>query len=134
MLIFTNLIDLDERVETLLIYGVENQSALRTAATSNKSHPNMTTSHRYVLKLITKFTETESIANVKHNRSRVLSDDTEIEVLDILQNAINPLITEALENQGARDVRKWLYHEFPNKWIRRRGSIEWPARSPDLSF
>ncbi|EFN75309.1 hypothetical protein EAI_05234, partial [Harpegnathos saltator] len=31
-------------------------------------------------------------------------------------------------------VRKFLNCSFPNQWISRRGSIEWPARSPDLSI
>lgn len=33
----------------------------------------------------------------------------------------------------ARDARDTLNIEFPNHWIGRRGSIEWPARSPDLN-
>lgn len=30
-------------------------------------------------------------------------------------------------------VRNWLDEKFPDRWIGRRGPIEWPARSPDLS-
>lgn len=30
-------------------------------------------------------------------------------------------------------VRQYLDEIFPNRWIGRRGAIEWPARSPDLS-
>lgn len=30
-------------------------------------------------------------------------------------------------------VRRYLEDVFPNRWIGRRGFIEWPARSPDLS-
>lgn len=30
-------------------------------------------------------------------------------------------------------VRQYLDGIFPNRWIGRRGTIEWPARSPDLS-
>jgi hypothetical protein len=33
----------------------------------------------------------------------------------------------------AGDVREWLEQKFPGRWIGRRGSIEWPTRSPDLS-
>lgn len=77
--------------------------------------------------------------------------------LDLLENVINPLITESLENQIDQDgnllldeenlffqqdgapphyalpVRNWLNETFPDKWIGRRGAIEWPARSPDLT-
>lgn len=31
------------------------------------------------------------------------------------------------------DVRHYLDLTFPNRWIGRRGSLEWPARSPDLT-
>jgi hypothetical protein len=30
-------------------------------------------------------------------------------------------------------VRRYLDKVFPNRWIGRRGQIEWPARSPDLT-
>jgi transposase len=33
----------------------------------------------------------------------------------------------------SRQVRHYLDNVFPNRWIGRRGFIEWPARSPDLS-
>ena len=32
-----------------------------------------------------------------------------------------------------RDVRAYLNAKFPEKWIGRRGAIEWPPRSPDLT-
>lgn len=31
------------------------------------------------------------------------------------------------------NVRQYLNRVFPNRWIGRRGSMEWPARSPDLT-
>jgi len=33
----------------------------------------------------------------------------------------------------ALNVRAWLDSKFGNRWIGRRGPIEWPARSPDLT-
>ncbi|CAM1324679.1 Uncharacterised protein r2_g3343 [Pycnogonum litorale] len=30
-------------------------------------------------------------------------------------------------------VRRYLDHQFPEAWIGRRGPVEWPPRSPDLS-
>jgi hypothetical protein len=33
----------------------------------------------------------------------------------------------------ASDVRDWLDENFRTRWIGRRGSIDWPARSPDLT-
>lgn len=32
-----------------------------------------------------------------------------------------------------RNVRNYLNAVFPDRWIGRRGAIEWPARSPDLT-
>ena len=32
-----------------------------------------------------------------------------------------------------RKVRAYLDTQFPHRWIGRRGEIEWPARSPDLT-
>ncbi|XP_050511562.1 uncharacterized protein LOC126887788 isoform X2 [Diabrotica virgifera virgifera] len=74
--------------------------------------------------------------------------------LDMLKNTIEPLIVHELENQRddqgnlaldedllhfqeapphyAAPVRHWLDTNYPNKWIGRRGPIEWPPRSPDL--
>ena len=77
--------------------------------------------------------------------------------LNLLENAIYPSIVQSLENQvdenGAMElsennlhfqqdgapphyalaVREWLNEQFPGTWIGRRGAIEWPARSPDLT-
>ncbi len=33
----------------------------------------------------------------------------------------------------ALDVRAWLDSKFKNRWIGRRGPINWPPRSPDLT-
>jgi len=33
----------------------------------------------------------------------------------------------------ATEVRKWLDEKLPDRWLGRRGPIEWPARSPDLA-
>jgi hypothetical protein len=30
-------------------------------------------------------------------------------------------------------VRNYLSEQFPNRWIGRRGLVEWPPRSPDLT-
>lgn len=66
---------------------------------------------------------------------------------DILFNTIIPQMQEMLgpdfcttwfQQDGAPPhhslrVRQLLNETFPDRWIGRRGSIEWPARSPDLS-
>lgn len=67
--------------------------------------------------------------------------------LALLQNQIIPEIQRVsgdnfeniwLQHDGAPPhygvhVRHFLDNVFPHKWIGRRGRIEWPARSPDLS-
>ena len=39
---------------------------------------------------------------------------------------------EAAAHYG-REVRAYLDTQLPHRWIGRRGEIEWPARSPDLT-
>ena len=69
--------------------------------------------------------------------------------LTLLEDAIVPKIVEIIESGNedfdpwfqqdgapphfALAVRNFLNAEFPGRWIGRRGSIEWPARSPDLN-
>lgn len=61
--------------------------------------------------------------------------------LAMLRDWLWPLIQNRnfiLQQDGApphygRQVRSWLDEKFANAWIGRRGWIEWPPRSPDLS-
>lgn len=65
--------------------------------------------------------------------------------LELLQDHIIPSIRNFFPNgdiyfqqDGApphytRAVRELLNNTFPGRWIGRRGGIEWPSRSPDLS-
>lgn len=66
--------------------------------------------------------------------------------LQLLQQEIVPAINNLspdinltwYQQDGApphfsREVREFLDVTFPNRWIGRRGPIEWPSRSPDLS-
>lgn len=77
---------------------------------------------------------------------------TGLRYLQFLEELIHPLIIQCLEENvdqmqedqlyfqqdGAPphfslEVRQYLDTVFPGHWIGRRGSIEWPARSPDLT-
>lgn len=77
--------------------------------------------------------------------------------LEMLQDAIDPLITEVVENSidypqdekieeekvvfqqdgcpahYKKKVREYLDQHYPRRWIGRRGFVEWPPRSPDLA-
>lgn len=69
--------------------------------------------------------------------------------LTLLEDAVLPKIVEIVEESDedydpwfqqdgapphfAIAVRNYLDAQFPGRWIGRRGSIEWPARSPDLT-
>jgi predicted NUDIX family NTP pyrophosphohydrolase len=54
--------------------------------------------------------------------------------LDILINGVGPAIEEvAHEDQEAAHVKTHLNQTFPNRWIGRDGTINWPARFPDLA-
>lgn len=76
---------------------------------------------------------------------------------EMLDTTIEPLIINEVENQATDDgtlvlnenllhfqqdgapphyvlpVRQWLDAHYPDKWIGRRGPVEWPPRSPDLA-
>lgn len=72
---------------------------------------------------------------------------TAVKYEDMLRNRIIPAIQAIVgddfhqtwfQQDGAaphygRDVRAYLNTVFPARWIGRRGAIEWPARSPDLT-
>jgi len=59
----------------------------------------------------------------------------------MFSNANNPNIPDEsiwFQQDGApphfsREVRQYLNKVFPGRWIGRRGHLEWPARSPDLT-
>ena len=63
--------------------------------------------------------------------------------LDILKKKVIPFCNEQFEEiifqqdgappHYANKVRNYLNEKLPGTWIGRRGSMEWPARSPDLS-
>ena len=65
--------------------------------------------------------------------------------LEILKNQVVPQLQQQpnshdlyFQQDGApphysRAVREYLDEVFPEKWIGRRGPIDWPARSPDLT-
>ena len=59
---------------------------------------------------------------------------------NVLLNLIVPRIIKTIffQQDGAsyhygRNVRRYLDTVFPDRWIGRRGCIEWPARSPDMT-
>lgn len=71
--------------------------------------------------------------------------------LEMLEELIHPVLVDIVENDDryledlltfqqdgapphyARPVREFLDAVFPRQWIGRRGPLDWPARSPDLS-
>lgn len=67
--------------------------------------------------------------------------------LELLQNQVGPELTEVMEDAGTEiifqqdgapahygiAVRRYLNDTFEDSWIGRGGTIEWPARSPDLT-
>ena len=65
--------------------------------------------------------------------------------LEMLQKEVVPTIEEEMDLEEivymhdgapahyARVVRHYLDETFPDRWIGRRGWIDWPARSPDLT-
>ena len=72
---------LQQRTEIILIYGECERCARRAARMFNLRYPNSNLNHKYVLKLVAKFSETGSVANKKRNNRRVLDEAAQIEVL-----------------------------------------------------
>ncbi|XP_067130452.1 uncharacterized protein [Centruroides vittatus] len=79
------------------------------------------------------------------------SNQTGESYLDLLENVVHPLLVDIVELDDryledrltfqqdgapphcARSVIEFLNTAFSGHWIGRRGPLEWPARSPDLS-
>ena len=55
----------------------------------------------------------------------ILSEREDIHKLHFQQDGAPP--------HYATKVREWLDEHFPGRWFGRRGPVEWPARSPDLT-
>ncbi|CAH0395505.1 unnamed protein product [Bemisia tabaci] len=52
----------------------------------------------------------------------------------VMKISIDPIFQQdGAPPHYALAVRAYLHNEFPGRWIGRRGPIEWPPRSPDLS-
>ncbi|XP_018317043.1 uncharacterized protein [Mycetomoellerius zeteki] len=52
--------------------------------------------------------------------------------LTMFQDEIIPFQQNGTSPHYSLQVRQYLNEVFSNRWIGRRGYIEWPARSPDL--
>jgi hypothetical protein len=83
---------------------------------------------------------------LKKNKNKVTHlTVTALSYLEKLRREIVPSITRKMDSTDifymqdgapphyAQSVRQFLDETFPNRWIGRRGPIEWPARSPDLT-
>lgn len=66
---------------------------------------------------------------------RFLAGDIEDELdnlpLNLLRNLWFQL--DGAPPHYSADVRDWLNHNFPDRWIERGGPVAWPPRSPDLN-
>ena len=58
---------------------------------------------------------------------------TENECAKPSRNTIHRLINKFEETGSVLDESAWLDDHLPDRWIGRRGAIEWPPRSPDLT-
>ena len=51
----------------------------------------------------------------------------------MLLSHVKKVIPDGTPPHYARTVRQHLHQAFPQRWFGRRGSIEWPSRSPELT-
>jgi len=106
---------LQERIEIILIYGEVRKCARRAAVLFNERNPNREVSHRYVLDLVTKFSETGSVNNKTRKNRRVLDEEAEIEVLGTFVAEPTNSLRSVAEQTGMshETVRKALkIHKF----------------------
>lgn len=74
--------------------------------------------------------------NLNGEKYRAMLED---QIVPAIQNLTNGQMDDVhFQQDGApphytRSVRQYLDQVFPGRWIGRRGVIEWPARSPDLT-
>ncbi|CAH1986436.1 unnamed protein product [Acanthoscelides obtectus] len=66
-------------------------------------------------------------------RQRIVNECLQI-TPQILQNVRLMFQQDGAPPHYALRVRQYLEQSFPDRWIGRRGAIEWPPRSPDLSL
>jgi len=102
---------LQERVEIVFMYGENARSARATARQFNERHPGMNVSHNTVIKLVSKFSETGSVANRKGRENRVVDELAQTEVLGLLsidpQTSIRKVAAETgLSYSSVRKVTK----------------------------
>lgn len=72
----------EERVEIVTLYFKNGEMARETARIFNESHPGKNLSHPYVIDLISKFMETGSVANKKHERQHTITnEDMQVAIL-----------------------------------------------------
>lgn len=72
---------------------------------------------------------------------QLLQENVIPRIMELFPNPVNAnAVNETIwfQQDGApphygNAVRNYLNNIFPRKWIGRRGTVEWPARSPDLS-
>lgn len=116
-----------ERVEIILIYGMENRCALRTARTYNERHPGQNLSHACVRNLVAKFEATGSVNNQKTVQPRLLNEAAQIEVLGLF--AANPTMSTrqagmqtGLSHESVRKVlKRHKFHPYKMKILHELG-------------
>lgn len=104
-----------ERTEIIFIYGEVGKCARRTAFVFNERNPNRDVTHRYVLDLVAKFSETGSVSNKKRINLRVLNEEAQIEVLGTFTAEPTSSLRTVAEQTGMshETVRKAMkMHKF----------------------
>ncbi|CAH2013435.1 unnamed protein product [Acanthoscelides obtectus] len=124
-----------------------------TAEIFNERHENSNVHRKYVVEFVTKFRETgtrklETVCGVSQRTvQRILKAHSfhpyKIHLVQVLnaddfdrrlqfcedKNAIDPALTAIIENQNdPRYIANRLRMTFPDRWIGRKGAIEWPPR------
>jgi len=83
---------IEERVEIIELYFINNQCARVTATLFNDRHPDRHVHHGYILELVAKFRQTGSVANKKRIIENPVRNET-VEVAVLGQVSMNPTLS-----------------------------------------
>jgi transposase len=153
-------LSLEERIQVILLYA-KFESSDQVQKEWRKQIGTQPPSKPTILDLVAKFKETGSVNDRERTgrpRTAVTVEAVESvteqltiyffdgsvtgeSYLEMLQTYVWPKVRQRrlyFQQDGAPShyslvVREWLDQKFPDHWIGRRGPIEWPARSPDLT-
>ncbi|KAK2702960.1 hypothetical protein QYM36_018485 [Artemia franciscana] len=127
---------MQERVKLIFMFGRDGATYHSVAEEFKRTHPEREKplNHATVYRLIKRFRVTGSVANRERCGRRKCATDEETSTMLLANVPRSPVKTQdGAPPHFAICLCDYLNQNFPERWIGRRGPVEWPNRSPDLS-